>query len=68
MSKTKDNLEGQSKEELDSQKEVSNQSESPDKPYIAFEQIKSLEDVIGRLHAEADFAAKAFGGNTQEGD
>lgn len=66
MSKTKDNVEGQSKEELDSQKEVSNQSEPTDKPYIAFEQIKSLEDVIGRLHAEADFAAKAFGGNTQE--
>ena len=66
MSKTKDNVEGQSKEELDSQKEVSDKSESADKPYIAFEQIKSLEDVIGRLHAEADFAAKAFGGNTQE--
>ena len=66
MSKTKDNVEGQSKEELDSQKEVSDKSESTDKPYAAFEQIKSLEDVIGRLHAEADFAAKAFGGNTQE--
>lgn len=67
MSKTKDNVEGQSnKEELDSQKEVSDKSESADKPYAAFEQIKSLEDVIGRLHAEADFAAKAFGGNTQE--
>ena len=64
--KTKDNVEGQSKEELDSQKEVSDKSEPADKPYITFEQIKSLEDVIGRLHAEADFAAKAFGGNTQE--
>ncbi|MBP9778769.1 MAG: hypothetical protein KBD25_06290 [Rickettsiaceae bacterium] len=64
--KPKDNLEGQSKEGLDSQKEVLDKSEPAAKPYIALAQIKSLEDVIDRLHAEADFAAKAFGGNIQE--
>ena len=58
--KTKDSIDGQSKEGLDSPRKVLYKSEPADKPYIAFEQIKSLEDVIGLLHAEAGFAAKAL--------
>lgn len=47
-------------------KEQSNNTEKPQSKYILPEKMKSLEDVITRIHSEADFISTAFGVHTNK--